>query len=54
MSSLSIQFTVEDGSKVTDANSYVTVTEFKQYWINRGVDYNNNPSENEIKTYCLL
>lgn len=51
--SLSIQFIVEDGTKVANANSYITVTEFKQYWVNRGVDYETIISETEIKTLLI-
>lgn len=31
-----IQFVVETGTGKTDATSYITVAEFKQYWENRG------------------
>lgn len=36
---MAIEFVVEDGTRPDDANSYVTVAEYQQYWENRGVDY---------------
>jgi len=32
-------FVVETGAGLTNSTSYVSVTEFEQYWINKGVDY---------------
>lgn len=31
-------FVPEDGTGLTDANSYVTLVEFQTYWIDRGID----------------
>jgi hypothetical protein len=36
---MAIEFVVEDGTGKSDATSYCTIAEFKQYWENRGVDY---------------
>jgi hypothetical protein len=36
---MTIQFVVEDGTSKADATSYVTEDEYKQYWLNRGLDY---------------
>ena len=36
---MAIEFVIEDGTNKTDATSYVTVADFRQYWENRGVDY---------------
>ena len=36
---MSIEFVVEDGTAKTDATSYVELTEFRQYWENKGIDY---------------
>lgn len=32
-------FVVEDGTGLTNSNSYVSVADFKEYWADRGVDY---------------
>ena len=40
---MAIQFVVEDGTGKTDATSYVTEAEFRQYWENRGVSYPVDP-----------
>lgn len=34
---MTIEFIVEDGSGKTDATSYASVTDYLQFWINRGV-----------------
>lgn len=34
---MTIQFIVEDGTAKTDATSYITIAEFKQYWENVGL-----------------
>ena len=36
---MAIQFVVEDGTGKTDATSYVTEAEFRQYWENLGKTY---------------
>lgn len=36
---MAIAFIVEDGTGKTDATSYGSVADFRQYWENRGVDY---------------
>ena len=36
---MAVEFVVEDGTAKTDATSYVTLAEFRQYWENKGVDY---------------
>lgn len=36
---MAIEFVVEDGTAKSDATSYVTLAEFRQYWENRGVSY---------------
>ena len=36
---MAIQFEVENGTGKSDATSYVSVAEFEQYWLNKGVDY---------------
>ena len=36
---LSIEFVEEDGTGLSTATSYVSLDEFRQYWLNRGVDY---------------
>ena len=62
---MAIQFTVEDGTGKTDATSYCTVAEFRQYWLNRGVVYAEDPApeddeeqatteEDKVKAYLNL
>jgi hypothetical protein len=34
-----VEFIVEDGTEVTDATSYVSVTDMEQYWENLGYDF---------------
>lgn len=41
-------FIVEDGSGLTNANSYVSVSDFRAYWESRGVDYSTAPT-NELQ-----
>ena len=36
---MAIEFVVEDGTGKDDSTSYVTVDEYRQYWLNRGTDY---------------
>lgn len=36
---MAVQYIVEDGSNKTDATSYITLEDFRQYWENRGADY---------------
>ena len=36
---MAIQFIVENGTGLTNATSYVSVAEYKQYYENRGIDY---------------
>lgn len=36
---MAIEFVVETGARVDDANSYCTVDYFLQYWENRGINY---------------
>jgi len=45
---MTITFVVEDGTGLSDATSYCTVDEFKQYWFNKNYDY-NNLTEDQIK-----
>lgn len=40
---MAVIFIVEDGSIITDANSYCTVEYFIQYWENRGRDFTKHP-----------
>lgn len=42
---MTIQFVIEDGTAKTDATSYATVAQYRQYWENRGVDYSSTPLE---------
>ena len=45
-------FVVEDGTGKTDANSYITVAEMKEYWTDRGTDY-TSLSDAVIQGYCI-
>lgn len=36
---MAIQFVVETGAALSNATSYVSVAEYKQYYENRGIDY---------------
>ncbi len=36
---MAIEFIVENGTGLTNATSYVSVAEYKQYYENRGIDY---------------
>lgn len=36
---MAIKFIVEDGTGLSDATSYATIDQFKQYWLDRGNDY---------------
>ena len=49
---MSIQFIVEDGTAKTDATSYVELTEFRQYWENKGVDYTST-TDTTIQTWLI-
>ena len=44
-----IEFVVENGTGKTDATSYLTVAEFKQYWENRGSAFTD--SDAQIQAY---
>jgi len=44
---MAITFEVEDGTGKTDATSYVSVQEYKDYWLNRGVTITE--TEDQIK-----
>lgn len=39
---MAVQYIVEDGSNKTNATSYITLEDFRQYWENRGVDYSGD------------
>jgi hypothetical protein len=45
---MAIEFVVEDGTGKSDATSYVSVAEMKQYWDNMGYDY-SALSDDEIE-----
>jgi len=47
-----MSFIVEDGSGITDANSYVTIDEFKEYWTDRNIDYTEK-TDAEVQA-CLI
>ena len=36
---MAIQFVVETGAALSNATSYVSIAEYKQYYENRGIDY---------------
>ena len=36
---MAVEFVVEDGSGKSDATSYISIADMKQYWDNRGYDY---------------
>ena len=44
-----VEFVVEDGTGKSDATSYATVAQYKQYWKNRGVDRDATYTDSEIK-----
>ena len=46
-------FIVEDGTALENANSYVTVQEFRDYWGDRGTDYTAKADE-EIESSLVL
>lgn len=45
-------FIVENGTGVADANSYISVDEFKEYWTDRNVDYTSK-SDTEIQASLI-
>lgn len=45
---MTIDFVVEDGTGLTDATSYITIDEFKQFWFNEDYDF-DNLSDTEIQ-----
>lgn len=47
---MTIEFVVEDGTGKSDATSYVSENDMKQYWHNIGYDY-GSLSEDDIKRY---
>ena len=46
-------FIVEDGTAVDNANSYVTVQEFRDYWSDRGVDFTAKTDE-EVEASLVI
>lgn len=46
-----INFVVEDGTGLSNANSYVSIDDFKQYWIDRGVEH--SVSDDKIKSILI-
>ena len=38
---MTIDFTVEDGTGLPDATSYISIDEMKQYWFNSGYDFDS-------------
>jgi hypothetical protein len=46
-------FTVENGTGLADANSYITIAEFRAYWTDRGVDYQSH-TDAQVQGYCIL
>jgi len=38
---MAVEFVVEDGSGKSDSTSYMSVEDFRQFWENRGKDYND-------------
>lgn len=38
-------YVVEDGTTVANANSYVTVEDFLNYWLDRNIDYSDSEPE---------
>ena len=56
---MAIEFITEDGTGKSDATAYVTVAEFRQYWLNRGVTYPSDVApatteDDKIKGYLNL
>lgn len=47
---MAIEFVQEDGTGKSDATSYASLAQFRQYWLNRGVDYTST-SDDSIKAY---
>lgn len=45
-----IEFVVEDGTSKSDATSYATLDQYRQYWLNRGTDY-TAVADDTIKAY---
>jgi len=39
---LTINFVVEDGTSKTDATSYASVDNYKQYWLNKGISISDS------------
>lgn len=50
---MAVEFVIEDGTSKTDATSYATVSQFVQYWENRGVDY-SSLSSTVVEAYLNL
>ena len=46
-------FIIEDGTGVENANSYVTVQDFRDYWTDRGTDYTTK-TDTEIENSLVL
>lgn len=50
---MAIEFIQEDGTGKTDATSYASIAQYKQYWENRGTDY-SAVADDTIKAYLNL
>ena len=46
---MTIEFIVEDGTSKENSTSYATVEEYRQYWLNRGVDYSVSSTATEAE-----
>ena len=46
---MAIEFIIEDGTGKSDSTSYIDVTDFRQYWENRGITFAQ--TDDEIKTW---
>lgn len=47
---MAIEFVQEDGTGLSNATSYASIAQFRQYWENRGVDYSTK-SDAQVKGY---
>lgn len=47
---MAIEFVQEDGTGKSDATSYASLAQYRQYWLNKGTDYSTT-ADDTIKAY---
>jgi len=50
---MAVIFQVEDGTGLTDSNSYVSIADMKQYWDNMGYDYSALTTDEMVQVLLI-